>query len=628
MGTTNKPFDLESEFQSVMSQIFSVSTCINCKLEFCPNKDVGAFMKIIETGAKVALYGVGESAAILAELLGTENMCKVDYIADKKAVNKQMLFDNREVLSPVDLLAHNPDYIFLSSYLHRNDMVAFLTNLGFNKDRLILPTMDYTFIREVHTSIENIACGFYCLASHAKYVNGYSYLREARYTYFTSEYCDDIELKEIALRRLIFAYLSIRDILNAKKYMSEYIEKRYTDYGLLDELGFRLDDLLKKAKERIRARKQDAVLIYLIDGLSEKTAEHTNYIKAFTEDSFCFERAFTQYAYTTASLTALFTGKNLIEDAAYETAVFNEHNSPFIQIVTQKGYTFECFLSIDKKPLNEVTVNAIQNMSSGMWQIITRLSMTDEKCVYYAHFMEAHLPYDNGFGTGITQYDFFTSDQWPTFVKITTELQAVHYIDEQFNFFDEIVGNLSAKILMSDHGRGSNGQYYWRWKKEADLYAVGCRNCRIFLSVKSKHFSKGKTRKIFSISNFDKLFLAAIGEQNVDTVFSEYSKTCGLPTYDEPLIKYIFPNLELPWKGVVSAVGCYWVAYDGKTELFYPDGTYDNHIDDPAYADEIQKLREHCGTDFHDIFNMPKFATAKKYYIKAGLINEDGSAKK
>jgi hypothetical protein len=145
---------------------------------------------------------------------------------------------------------------------------------------------------------------------------------------------------------------------------------------------------------------------------------------------------------------------------------------------------------------------------------------------------------------------------------------------------------------------------------------------RITLFISSPTIEKGMVKEIFCIKNFHKLFNFIFGELEIKDLISRHTKLQKLPLYDESLLKQYYSALPLPVLGIITAKGTFLIQYDGY-ETYYPN-IFENHIDDPQYAEEIEEAREICGKDFHDIFNQPKFADAKKYYAKAGLIKENG----
>jgi hypothetical protein len=209
------------------------------------------------------------------------------------------------------------------------------------------------------------------------------------------------------------------------------------------------------------------------------------------------------------------------------------------------------------------------------------------------------------------------------FAKIIWLFKALEYINEQFSFFDDLFPTDITKIVMSDHDRDlpylmKNDRFS---SIRCETPAMYC-NTRITLFISSSTIEKGSVKEIFCIKNFDKLFQFILGELEIKDIISRYTKLQILPIYAEKMLKIFYPTMGMPFRGIITTKGTFLIRYDGY-EIYYPN-VLENHIDDPQYDEEIEEARRICGKDFHDIFNQPKFAAAKKYYSQAGLIKENG----
>lgn len=614
-------FNLENEFICLVQEMFVNQVCSCCEKPDCMKTCVNKFFNTIPEGQSVALYGLGKAASALLVLLEPKNLQKISYYSDARAGEGVVNFNDTNAISPEELLEKNPDIVFLSSEYHYKNMKTSLVELGFDERRIAAPTHNYG---DMVTN--KFQCSNRFLRGVSKAIRGidYPHLFEALEGYQCSAYCDDASLKEMLLTNLIFAYLGIRDIVNATKYIEFYVELRYSQYELFDELSSKLNQLLETAKQRIEDRKQDAIVIYLLDGFSENMAQQTNYIKSFVENSYNFRRAYTQYHFTTSSLQVMFTGRDLIDEGSCEETSFTEENSPLIKALEAAGYDLVCFQSGRLDLLKMQNTVLSKTISYGLWQMISRLAMDDRKSVLYGHFMESHVPYNNGYMNCLEPIAVFQFlDNLCPINQLAGMLRASKYIDEQLSFYDKLIPKTITKIIMSDHGQGQ--EYYFAAFGEtyADPYTRACRFCKIMLSVQSPRINTGETNSIFTNKNFKELIFWLIGQNAEDSIYSKYSKLQLLPLYAENLIKHFYPKMGLPKRGAISSEGCYIIDFNGKEE-FYPDGTEDNKIDDPEYASAIERARQYSGTDFHDIFNMPRFALSKKYYAEAGLIKENG----
>jgi hypothetical protein len=609
--------DLEEEFMKLYGNINTC--CLFCeKSDECGITGLNDSIQKMAQNNTLAFYGVSRVFENLFGVLSEESKKKISYIADIKAIANSFDYCGVRVLSPQELVSANPDIVVLCTYTIMDSMRNTLINAGMEDKKIInlisIGDGQFKFCDIVISQISMVS-------------KNYEEVSITRLEYLDSFRFGE-HVRQMCLVKLIHAYLNIRDVLNAEKHIVEYISHKYRNYELFADFIDKLHDLLSNAREELKERSKDAIIIYLFDGISEKMVDNVPALAELRENSLIFDRSFTQYGYTTSSLQVMFTWMDLIDEKAYEIGLFTAENSPLIRTIKSHGYTLKIFfryrLQLFEGGDPSVTVFECATASHQLWAMLAEILKSNNKSVYYVHMSETHHPFNCGFTENIVPLDWSSAThQKYNFIKTIWFFKALEYINEQFSFFDGLIPSDITKIVMSDHDN-----YAPIFMKNYCFPPVRCEEypvyfgVRITLFISSPTIEKGMVKEIFCIKNFHKLFNFIFGELEIKDLISRYTKLQKIPIYDEWLLKHYYQALSLPARGIITAKGTYSIRYDGS-ETYYPN-ILENHIDDPQYAEEIEEAREICGKDFHDIFNQPKFANAKEYYAKAGLIKENG----
>jgi len=627
-------FNLNKEFDSLLKK-HSAFFDQMCGEGFCALSEFGfycvkyvttsdAFFYSLPHEAKIAVCGIGAYTQALLRALNPANRNRIAWYTRTDVSQENVMFQEQRVITPGELRTKDVDFIILSSNDFRSEMRENLLKTGFQENMFL----------EIKSTLSQLAdlqdgsrakgcqnCGYSCLLN-AKTQNA---TLSSLYRYYESSPYFNHEHRQMeALYSLIAGFIIARDIVNIRHFSRVYIEKKHFMYDLLELYIKDLNELMDRTFRLIHERKKDAVIIYMLDSYEYEYLEHMPNLKALYQQSLVFNNAFTQYGYTTSSLQVMFTGKDLIDEKAYEIDSFTYENSPLLRTIKNNGYQLHVFRSDGRSKLfsecSDIITHQTQNTaSSNYFEMLAVLSASDEKQILYTHMFETHIPFPSPFNHQSDRFTVFeTTPSYSTFEMIARSLS---YMDEQFHVFDSFLPQGTTKIVMSDHGTGHllipkrmvTKELYEHMNKLYDA-------TRVTLFVNASHIQPGFVQDLFCLKNFNGFMDFLWGGCSLASLATPYIKLQRLPTYDAQVFKKL-SKLRLPARGIIDKNGVYVYAYNGKEE-YYPN-KFSNHIDDPEFSDEVKKMRAICGKEFYGLFEQPKFALSKIEYQKRGLFKKD-----
>jgi len=618
-------------FEHMRSQNFCIlDEFVSCSRRYPTKAD--DYFNALPHDAVIAVCGVGVYARALFDALSGYNQNRISYYVCADGSHEGLMFNGQNVLSPSELKAKHVDFIILASIDFKYEMRKYLLKAGFGKEKLLDIDLNFKDICERGVCLSTDKN--YCSSCRQADILVLHYDISVMFAYYESSlFFNDARKKIEALFSLLSGFIAGRDIVNIRKYANEYIEKKYPAYELLEAYLLDLNNLMELARSKIKARKQDVIVIYLFDAYEYHYLEHMPNLEKQYHKSLIFNSAFTQYGYTTSTLQVMFTGMDLIDEKAYEVFNFTEENSPLIQTIKDGGYKLHVFR-------NDARISLFQNSpfvchhlaecfaSGHFFEMLNALSSRDERQILFTHLFETHPPFFSPFNIEIEQSDFLKANAYNTslnrlvFGRLSKSL---NYLDGQFAFFDDFLPEKATRVVMSDHGAGA-------YKIPEHVSSNSCyqsydndflQNTHVTLFVSGPQIKHGVVDELFCLKDFDKLLRFMWGQTGLESLAAPYIKLQILPTYNlrhlNELDKKSKPLL-LPHRGIISSDGVYIYDYDGN-EFFYPNKPF-NHINDPIYSSVVNKMRKLCGTDFHGLFEHPKFADAKQRYLEKGLISE------
>lgn len=429
------------------------------------------------------------------------------------------------------------------------------------------------------------------------------------------------EQKEGYLKELIFSYIYIRDFINSWHYIGEYVQNQYKDYLKYEEFQKKTEELLKQAKEKSYAKKNQ-MFIFWVDALGKGEENGMPCFQALQENSLNFENAFTVTPTTSATIKAIFLKKRFCSDSAYKISRIYEKDSPLLKYLHSNGYDFRYFgmeERMEEKLYGKRT--SLNAPSSRMyWDFLCDLCDTEQKCCYLLHSLtETHAPFLHGMAE-----DYYYDIEIPP--KDDKERQERHqqreeakeYFDCQFEFYRSFINDDNLQIIMSDHaGEG------WRHHRG--------KGTNVNLFVRGKNIRKGKINNFFSYIDFDALVRYLFTQD--ESVLESVLKDCIYAEYPDiysknhvtSRLKENWRNIDyFGWKCCATYEEEYVVYTMGREEYFrYP--SWMNRVGLPEYADRIQVLREDMGEIFTDVLGDNFFRYSRLlHHLWANYIKRTG----
>lgn len=395
------------------------------------------------------------------------------------------------------------------------------------------------------------------------------------------------------LYELFFVLLLAKDFIglfeNIQKYMIE-VEHQSEIISFRNEIH----NLLYEIKNEIRNKKNERIVIQLMDSLMPFELEDMPYLESVTKSSLVFENAYTVTPWTKATYFTLFCKKKAIDDNIYDKDYkigIKQENSIFLKILEDNNYTFKHFgepVAIIDQAYNYDVSNSSEHklISVSQWNALNQLVNEVDNTVYWIHSMESHASYSS-LRTENKIYEIASAGSDGERLARVNRETALISLDEQISFFDWFLSESDIKIYMSDHGKFTQ-----------NMFQTVC-------FVKGNDIPKMKIEKTFSYYNFDLLikYLLKYNEVSLEDIISDYAIIQDIDAYG---VKRINEHLKLDLvyygsllgkKGIATSSDLY-IKWNDDTEYYYvkPDFKF-NKIGFAQYKsriDYLKKIYEEC----------------------------------
>jgi hypothetical protein len=414
---------------------------------------IGIIGEIINKNIKgnFAIWGAGVHTEVLFKHFSFE-FRKCMFIVDN---NKKLLDTNFlgfKVISSEEIINYNIDTIFISSYGGRKDIK--------NQIEELLPkckAIDFYDILEKQEGIK-LDRPFYLRE------DTYKYLFKLKEMYMNEQ---NVREKQNILQKIIYSYLCIRDVYNAKNFINLYIKNNYDEKEKFINLLKELDKLLSDIKLNIMERKGNDIVLFFLDSLRSKDVYNENspmkFLNSLLDKSKYFTNAFSPSIFTYESVPAILSGKLPFYNKLYKRKDVDQEEVPFIQEALSKAYSIKIYFPdfwnvITGDRIERGKYNAI--MSKNIWNAICDLSENkNEKTIYLLYFLqETHPPHICGYHTiqPIGHSTPFTCNGTIKQSQQQFNIQyqdCLKYVDKQLEYYFNIMGDDITKIIFSDHGQ-------------------------------------------------------------------------------------------------------------------------------------------------------------------------------
>jgi len=407
------------------------------------------------------------------------------------------------------------------------------------------------------------------------------------------------QTKRIALEKCLFLALYMKNFIAVK----EYVTLLKKDEKMYEQVWNEIKDLLRKIKKSIGNRKQD-IIWYWLDAIPYGDEYDMPYLQSAMRKSVVFENAFTNIAYTSPTLRVMFLGKKDIDDGGYCIDNITEENSPILRFLKEQGYDIKVvsghFGAKFKGGSVKTTADWLLPASAQYWDMISGMLLQERKTLWIVHTIDAHVPY---LSRWICDDNYMNRNE-----RYRLSKQA---LDEQLAFYDQMIGNETARIYMSDHGREGIDKHH------------------ALFSIYHNHLKPRRIEGLFSYLDFGSLLKEFImnGDINEKEFERDYVEIGNLDYYNHGNIEKIFRSKDalrpdfFGYKGIIDkeyiyihyATGKEYLHKRDELFLFKPLLYYDCE-EDICTPELLPKYRKLAGEYPKEMIKDEKFKYTKFMY--------------
>lgn len=561
-------------------------------------KDIKILWEQIPENARVAIYGAGSHTIKLFEMIDSKTK-NIVCIVDKLKPNG--MIHGYPIIKIEDIHEYNVDLIFISTLGYKEEIKKELIEC-----KLSVKIMD--IYEELEKKGYSFTEPFYYQRQHEVYFR----IHVIRKLY---QETNDFRF----LKGLIKYYLDIHDFSNAFCYIDVYVQQKYLDFYLFENLKSNLEQFFIKIKEKLDSKSTNNILMVISDGLRYKDVNEitTPYLFQILKDNIWFENAYTHVPYTHMSLVSMFTGKTCIDDYQYEIGEVPEQTSLFCEISQKKGKF--CYLGIKPEIFPKKTryATVFNTCSSLFWEYICRMYDEDTLDVSCLHSLETHTPFICGKHSVEMLYNYkvFSRDlEGVTKFSWDQYMDTVRYMDQQCEFYFKFFYGNTTILFCSDHG-----QSFYKdqvtiknnfWNEDMIRVPYGIISSTGMKKNVSQLFSHLDTGRVILnlINKSDILYKISIPEfveVNRDFTYSKNDLSCMRTLKCEHLGK--------AFKCWVSKEDKYVLYYDGTEEYYILPDENTNLIHHKRYQDRIEMYRRTVNRTFPK-WKGSRFEYTRQYY--------------
>lgn len=422
------------------------------------------------------------------------------------------------------------------------------------------------------------------------------------------------EEKKIQYKKFMGYSVLEKDIIGLKKYIQEYSDCYDQDYKkYIDQI----EQLILSMKNRIAARQSKDILLHWVDSISNKRLASEMpflYHLSQAENSIKSEYAYTVMPWTTVAMKTILTGKKPIEGKLYQLDILPEDIALF-QTLRKHGYDFRYYgsvygqMKIFSRKHKGMTMNSMNTYVSTeyLWDALDDLAYKkDAPAFLLIHTLcETHVPYFCPESKHLLEKVYLDEDKH----------FASAWMDQQYEFYMDLLGQKPVQIFMGDHGEHDKYKYD---------YLDGKVHVAFFVNnpIQKFDFSKG----MFSLVNFVALLNVIMGWEDpvsanplTECVITESYDYYGrgkinevIDSGDKALL--LDKGAWMQHKSIRNREYEYVRYFDGEEFLFDLCDENTNLIGDGEYRELLEKFRSELGTEFVDIYQENCFALTRKLY--------------
>lgn len=418
------------------------------------------------------------------------------------------------------------------------------------------------------------------------------------------------------LEMLIDSLLVLKDFKTSFYYIEEYINSGFDLYGIYEELKQSLFKMFNIIKKTLEYRKRQDIIMFWIDAVPYEKLSWLPFVYSKKDHTCFFKNAYTTTPYTHPTMHALFQGALRLENYSITQEEIDETNSEVIQDIQEANYSFFYAGYAGNKHISakyrgensSIEVNMIRMVSACKvyWEVMCCLLNSKNPVYCIAHSVaETHEPYMSLFLENNRSYK--TSEV----LEQKQNKKSYSYLNEQLEFYSNLLPDDMIKIYMSDHGN----------LLKLDTWQFREQRIHPFFLVEGKNIQANIINDIFSYINFKYIikYILYEDERYLKKAISEYSVIEDVDRYSLKYINSLLHsgNIEhgMAYRGVVTNSDKYIRLANGKEFYFILPDESKNLIDYSRFSDRIAELSKIAGDYFLDLDDYPEFEHSKKLYI-------------
>lgn len=581
----------------------------NRKINLNIVNEINKIWNSIKNDSRVAIYGAGNHTIKLFEIIDRRKKNIICVVDNLKPIGKFLEYPliNKEQIKDYEI-----DVVFISTLGYskeiKEEVIKELPNIK------VIDLYEELRIKGYSTNQQF----FYQMDSEI-----YNYIYEVRNIY-------ENENNEKYLSNLIYTYIKNRDFLYAYKYIDEYIQNKYNQSELFKSLRDKLDTFINDIKNKINKQDTKNGLIFLIDSLRWKDIyknDDMEFIKSISKNSINCHNAYTHVPYTTMSILSMITEKKLFEeDLVNENLPIKDKG--ILDRINILKYKFKYYGNqVQFFEEDMYSKSDMHTMPYLFWKYICDNYEYNQNNanISIIHIMEAHFPSIAGnHREKPKKWEGYESEQLSKEEILRKHQQlkeSLKYIDEQFEYYYNIINKNTSFIITSDHGcllesdlSNNNDNLYI---DDAIKIPYIILDNNIFMNHEDRLISHLDTSRIICNLVQNKNPFEGIEEKEFVEINRDFSYS---KFHLDRLDKINKLYLGRAYKCFRSKKEKYVVLSDGE-EIFYIIPNEDkNLINEDEYKSRIEEIRSKVNNKLPD-FSEERYKYARKVYDNYTLKN-------
>lgn len=423
-------------------------------------------------------------------------------------------------------------------------------------------------------------------------------------------------VKQTLLRKIVFAFLWMKDFISAEKYIAEYISAGYEGHERYSDFWSELKKLLADVKRRLSERRSKDTLIFCLDAIGYNVQDDLPFLKSIQDTCIVFENMFTVTPFTVPTFKTIFCRKNAVDDRSYELPFIDGANSPFLEYLETNKYKFLYFGPVygHFAPKYQSRLNKGWDEAGSyiFWSALEQLLLSEQPAVFLIHEKsESHLPYRCADFDGerfITEADMEAPQE-----DQDLQMRAAYcWLNQQLEFYMDLLPQKSTKIFMSDHGRGGVGR------------------CHTVFQVQGQSISPYREHGLYSYIDLSEIFRCLLEErpEDIQKYRRPYVKIQDVDFYNPYVLSQRIKTHNIgslaSYHGIITLDSQYIRDRMGNESL---------HLFHSVNRERGEELinfsRKMCGSDYIDLDKDEKFEYSRylykvydRYFARAGAFEE------